>query len=237
MPLSAPDASLPSSPAPISVLAVDDNVVVRAGLVSLLETSEDIRVVGEASNGIQALNETRRHRPDVVLLDVRMPVKDGVSTVEELSAMTKVIMLTHTEDADVIRTALRRGASGYLVHGHFSVEELNRALRDVTSGDGTPLSPVAATVALKEMRSTPLLQPPTPADPTALGLTQREGDILSAAARGLPNKAIASELFLTEKTVKNHVNRIFRKLGVTSRTEAIARWNGVAPADMSNLGR
>ncbi|GAA3754712.1 DNA-binding NarL/FixJ family response regulator [Spinactinospora alkalitolerans] len=212
-------------PSPITVLAVDDNIVVRAGLVTLLETSDDLKVVGEAGDGAQALDEARRLRPDVVLLDVRMPVQDGISTVEELSGLTKVIMLTHTEDAEIIRTALRRGASGYLVHGHFTVDELSRSLHEVVHGNGTPLSPVAATVVLQAMRSTPKRQEHT-ADLTELGLSEREGEVLSAAARGLPNSAIAAELYLTEKTVKNHINRIFRKLGVSTRSAAIARWNG-----------
>ncbi|WP_017594059.1 response regulator [Nocardiopsis potens] len=225
MTLDSPDRA---SASPITVLAVDDNVIVRAGLVALLEVSDDIEVVAEAGDGAQALVEAERHRPDLVLLDVRMPVRDGVSTIEELTRFSKVIMLTHTEDAEVVSTALRRGASGYLVHGNFSAEELYRALHAVAEGTGTPLSPIAATVALNAMRSAPE-KPAQAGDPAGLGLTQREGEILSAVARGLANRAIAEELFLTEKTVKNHINRIFRKLGVTSRAEAIARWNGVPP--------
>src|SRR5690606_24303598 len=143
-----------------------------------------------------------------VLLDVRMPVRDGVSTLEELTRFSKVIMLPHTEDADVVSTALRRGASGDLVHRNFSADERSRALHSVADGTGTPLSPIAATVALNAMRSAPE-KPAQAGDPAGLGLTQREGEILSAVARGLANRAIAEELFLTEKTVKNHINRIF----------------------------
>ncbi|MBB4930142.1 DNA-binding NarL/FixJ family response regulator [Lipingzhangella halophila] len=225
-----------SSASPITVLAVDDNVVVRAGLVSLLEVSDDLKVVAEAGDGLQALDETRKHRPDVVLLDVRMPVQDGISTVAELAKLTKVIMLTHTEDAEVIRTALQRGASGYLVHGHFSAEELGRALHDVMHGTGAPLSPVAASVTLQDMRSSP--DPgDTRTDRRELDLTDREEEIMAVVARGLGNRAVAAELFLTEKTVKNHINRIFRKLGVSSRAAAIARWNGVDIADIPDEGR
>ncbi|MDA2811141.1 response regulator transcription factor [Nocardiopsis sp. RSe5-2] len=222
----SPDA-LPDF-SPITVLAVDDNVIVRTGLVSLLEAIEDITVVAEATNGAEALELARLHNPTVTLLDVRMPVRDGISTVEELSGLSKVIMLTHTEDADIIRSALRKGASGYLVHGHFSGEELERALSEVARGSGTPLSPIAATAALQSVRTTPEQAPPdNPAD--GLGLTEREAEVLEAITRGLSNKAISKELFLTEKTVKNHINRIFRKLDVTTRAEAIARWNGVGP--------
>lgn len=217
-----------SSPGAISVLAVDDNVIVRTGLVSLLEAANGITVVAEASNGAEALERAREHNPDIVLLDVRMPVRDGVSTIDELAEIAKVIMLTHTEDADIIRTALRKGAAGYLVHGHFSAEELERALTEVAHGTGTPLSPVAATAALQAVRSA---QEDSPAQVSHsdLGLTEREAEVLEAISRGLNNRVISQELFLTEKTVKNHINRIFRKLGVTTRAEAIARWNGVGP--------
>ncbi|MGV2385435.1 MAG UNVERIFIED_CONTAM: response regulator transcription factor, partial [Thermobifida fusca] len=133
---------------PITVLTVDDNIVVRAGLVALLEASDDIQVVGEASDGAEAVTKAQELRPDVVLLDVRMPVRDGVSVVEELAEFTKVVMLTHTEDPQVIQTSLRRGASGYLVHGNFTLDELNRALREVVHGTGSRLSPVAATASV-----------------------------------------------------------------------------------------
>lgn len=209
---------------PITVLAVDDNIVVRAGLVSLLEASDDIQVIGEAGDGVQAIERARSLRPDVVLLDVRMPVRDGVSSVEELAEFTKVVMLTHTEDPDVIETALRRGASGYLVHGHFTLDELGRALREVVHGTGSPLSPVAATALLESMRASPVS--PASTSPESLGLTDRETEVLSAVARGLSNSEIAKKLFLSEKTVKNHINRIFRKLNVSTRAAAIARWNG-----------
>ncbi|GAA3966164.1 response regulator transcription factor [Thermobifida alba] len=211
---------------PITVLAVDDNIVVRAGLVALLETADDIRVVGEAGDGAEAVVKARELRPDVVLLDVRMPVRDGVSVVEELAEFTRVVMLTHTEDPEVVQTALRRGASGYLVHGHFTLDELDRALREVVRGTGSPLSPVAAAALVSSLRSAP--RTPAPVDPAALGLTDREAEVLAAMARGLSNAEIAAELFLSEKTVKNHINRIFRKLGVATRAAAIARWNGHA---------
>jgi DNA-binding NarL/FixJ family response regulator len=211
---------------PITVLAVDDNIVVRAGLVALLETADDIRVVGEAGDGAEAVVKARELRPDVVLLDVRMPVRDGVSVVEELAEFTRVVMLTHTEDPEVVQTALRRGASGYLVHGHFTLDELDRALREVVRGTGSPLSPVAAAALVSSLRSAP--RTPAPVDPAALELTDREAEVLAAMARGLSNAEIAAELFLSEKTVKNHINRIFRKLGVATRAAAIARWNGHA---------
>ncbi|GAB3210195.1 response regulator [Marinactinospora thermotolerans] len=213
------------SPPPITVLAVDDNIVVRAGLISLLETADDLVVVGEAGDGAEAIQRARELRPDVALLDVRMPVRDGVDTVEELSELCRVIMLTHTEDPATIHTALQRGARGYLVHGHFTLPELSRALREVVRGTGSPLSPVAATAVLDAMRAAPESRSERPSAQD-LGLTEREAQILACAARGLSNSAIAHELFLSEKTVKNHINRIFRKLRVGTRAAAIARWNG-----------
>ncbi|MDA2807271.1 response regulator [Nocardiopsis suaedae] len=212
----------------LRILAVDDNIVVRTGLVALLEAADGIEVVGEAGNGAEALTMTRAMRPDVVLLDVRMPVRDGVSVVEELSGLTKVIMLTHTEDPEIIQTALRRGAKGYLVHGNFGLEELARALNDVAGGVRTPLSSVAATAVVASM-----LEGPVPTAPQEAGvdlaqrysLSERELEILQTMARGYTNAEIASELYVAEKTVKNHLNRIFHKLGVSTRTAAIALWH------------
>ncbi|MDA8372079.1 MAG: response regulator transcription factor [Nocardiopsaceae bacterium] len=209
-------------PSPIRILVVDDNIIVRAGLISLLEATDELAVVGEAGNGAEALESTRELRPDVVLLDVRMPILDGVSVLDELTHFAKVVMLTHTEDPEVVHTSLRRGAAGYLVHGHFTLPELTRALQEVVTGSGSPLSAVAASAVLDSVRSAP-----APADSREeLGLSQREAEVLAAAARGLTNDEIATELFLSEKTVKNHINRIFRKLHVSTRAAAIARWNG-----------
>ncbi|RNL83490.1 response regulator transcription factor [Halostreptopolyspora alba] len=212
---------------PIRVLAADDNVVVRAGLVALLDAADNVSVVAEAGNGAEAIELAREHSPDVVLLDIRMPIMDGVNAVGELVTLSKVVMLTHTEDPDVINTALQRGASGYLVHGHFTLAELSRALEEVVGGSGTPLSPVAASAVLESMRSAPQ-SATTPAHSDDLGLSERESDVMEAVAQGLSNDEIASTLFLSEKTVKNYLNRIFRKLQVSHRAAAIARWNGHA---------
>nr|WP_184079821.1 response regulator transcription factor [Nocardiopsis mwathae] len=210
----------------ITVLAVDDNIVVRTGLVALLEATDNIVVVGEAGDGAEALRLTNSLRPDVVLLDVRMPVRDGISVVEEISALTQVIMLTHTEDPEIVHAALRKGASGYMVHGNFGLEELRRALSDAVQGRGTPLSPLAASAVVNSLRDFPeSAAAPTDSPAERLGLSTREAEILQTMARGLTNAQIAAELFLAEKTVKNHLNRIFHKLGVSTRTAAIARWN------------
>lgn len=215
----------------IRALVVDDNVVVRAGLVALLEAGGAVTVVGEAGNGQEALEEAQRHTPDVILLDVRMPVVDGVTAIDRLVPIAPVLMLTHTEDPETVRTALRRGASGYLVHGAFGSAELDRAVSSVVEGRDNPLSPVAVSALVDAVREPEAEHPPVPPErpPGYLGLTQREAEIVDLIAQGLTNPAVAERLFLTEKTVKNHVNRIFTKLQVTSRAAAIARWNGTAP--------
>ncbi|ASU85025.1 DNA-binding response regulator [Nocardiopsis gilva YIM 90087] len=217
---------------PHRALVVDDNLVVRAGLVALLEATGEITVIGEAGDGQEAIDQAQRLRPDVILLDVRMPLVDGITAVEQLVPIAPVLMLTHTEDPEIIRTSLQRGASGYLVHGAFSIEELNKAVANVVAGDGNPLSPVAVRALVDAVREPEVKAAPPPPNhpPGYLGLTQREMEILNLIAKGLTNRQIAEQLFLTEKTVKNHVNRIFTKLQVSSRAAAIARWNGTDEA-------
>lgn len=201
------------------VLVVDDNPVVRLGLSTMLE---DVRVVDEvleASNGVEALAVIGREDVDVVFLDVRMPVLDGLGVLERLDGSVPVVMLTHSEEPDVIAEALRRGARGYLVHGAFGEGELVSALTTCVSG-GMVLSPAAVEVAVRGGSGAPA---PSRND---LGLTDRECELLDALAEGLSNAAIAQRLFVTEKTVKNHLNRIYPKLGVSTRSEAIVKWLG-----------
>lgn len=213
----------------VRVMIVDDNPVVRSGLVSLLEASGCGEVVAEAADGEQALTQATRAQPDLVLLDVRMPGIDGVEAAGLLSATSRVLMLTYTDDPETVRSAIRNGACGYLVHGTFSPEELGRAVRDAIAGTN-PLSSSAAGALFDAVRSDP--QPPAePAAPdpvgarVALGLSAREAEILDEIAQGKSNADIAGSLFLSEKTVKNHLNRIYTKLGVDSRAAALARWH------------
>ncbi|PRX95500.1 response regulator [Allonocardiopsis opalescens] len=226
-------------PDPIRVLAVDDNPVVRAGLVALLEINDDISVIAEAGNGQEALELAERLRPDVTLLDVRMPLVDGVTALERLTQFTTVIMLTHTEDPQVIQTALRRGAKGYLVHGAFTAAELSNAVHGVVDGNANPLSPIAVQALLSAVQAGPAEPPPSPATAgnhgVMLGLSRRETEVMGLIAQGLSNAAIAHELYLSEKTVKNHVNRIYAKLQVESRAAAVAHWH--RSADRSDARR
>jgi DNA-binding NarL/FixJ family response regulator len=208
--------------APVTVLVVDDNAVVRSGLCGLLNVSDDIHVVGEAWDGERAVELTRALLPDVVLLDVRMPRRDGVSAAREISALSRVLMMTFTEDHQVIRDAFDAGACGYLVHGGFDAADLVAGILAVARGSG-----IFSLEALRALRSTPVARDVVsaqPAPPPDLGLSQRQTEIMELIAAGLSNGEIAERCFLSEKTVKNHINRIFAGLGVRTRSEAIALW-------------
>jgi DNA-binding NarL/FixJ family response regulator len=211
-------------------VVADDNPVVRSGLVSLLEATGVATVVAEAGDGRRAIELAERHRPDLVLLDVRMPLLDGVSALQTLSGITRVLMLTYTDEPDVIRAAVRGGASGYLVHGTFDVDDLAAAVRQAAAGTGNPLSPVAITALMNAVKE-PAPDRPRNTDRDRYGLSAREAEVMDLIAQGRANREIAGELFLTEKTVKNHVNRIFAKLAVENRAAAIARWLGTAVGD------
>jgi DNA-binding NarL/FixJ family response regulator len=206
-----------------SVLIVDDNPVVRDALRGVLDLSDDVRVVGEAGNGRDALALALRHRPDVTLLDHRMPIADGLSIVDELARHTAVLALTSDASPGVIASMLRGGARGYLVHGHFDPPDLLRAVLAVAGGQGW-LSPVAASVAVSVARSALREQGIRHAAQDSFGLTDRERDVLDLLCDGLSNATIAQRLRLTEKTVKNHLYNAFAKLQVGSRTEAMLRW-------------
>ncbi|GAA0273569.1 response regulator transcription factor [Actinomadura nitritigenes] len=221
------------------VLVADDNVVVRSGLVSLLE-AHGIEVAGEAGDGRRAVELTARLRPDLVLLDVRMPLMDGVAAVAEISPLARVLMLTYTDDPGTVRAALGKGATGYLVHGAFTADELIAAVHGAVGG-AHPLSPAAVSALVGAVRETSETAASAPAEPRTppdaphggFGLSAREAEVMRLIVQGASNGEIAARLFLAEKTVKNHVNRIYAKLGVTSRGAAIARWIGTA----GDLGR
>ncbi|MFB4300710.1 response regulator [Actinomadura sp. NTSP31] len=213
------------------VLVADDNVVVRSGLVSLLE-AHGIEVVGEAGDGRRAVELTARLRPDLVLLDVRMPLMDGVAAAAEISPLAPVLMLTYTDDPGTVRAALGKGATGYLVHGAFTADELIAAVHNAAGG-AHPLSPAAVSALVGAVReasepAAPGSRTPPDAPHGGFGLSAREAEVMRLIVRGASNGEIAGRLFLAEKTVKNHVNRIYAKLGVTSRGAAIARWIGTS---------
>jgi DNA-binding NarL/FixJ family response regulator len=210
------------------VLVVDDNAVIRLGLVSLLGALGSVAEVFEAANGEEAVRVAERERPDLVLLDVRMPVCDGLTALPRLTPVAPVVMLTYSDEADIVSSALEAGARGYLVHGHITEEHLAAALRACADG-GTVLGPGVVEILLDHGAA----PAPAPGEPAVLGppdklarLTAREVEIMQSIATGRSNADIAATLFLSEKTVKNHINRIYDKLGYRTRAEAIADWLG-----------
>lgn len=209
---------------PVRVAIVDDNEVIRSGLRSLLETSPAIEVVGEAGDGDAAVELVRRERPDVLLLDVRMPRRDGVAVATAVRGTTKVLMLTYSDAPEIVRAALGAGAVGYLVHGTFGADQVVASVLSVAQG-----SSVFSQVATDVLRGA-LDQPERPTTRPHAGLSPREVEVMELIATGLSNAEVSRRCFLSEKTVKNHVNHIFAKLGVRTRAEAVATWLGAAEA-------
>ncbi|MBP0458255.1 response regulator transcription factor [Streptomyces montanisoli] len=227
----------------LRVVVADDNLVVRAGLTALLSDRDGIEVVAGAADGREAYEATVRTRPDVVLLDVRMPRYDGIAALPYLVRLAPVLMTTYSAEPATVQEALRLGAGGYLVHGEFTADQLVAAVRGVR--EGRPhLTPSASSAVLQALRggaapapdSRPNSAPNPPPFPVSLqeqanvghssGLSGREVEIMDLIGSGMTNQQIAAACFISQKTVKNHINRIFAKLGAGSRGEAIARWHG-----------
>ena len=198
----------------IRLLIADDHAVVRTGLERLVTTFEDVELVGAAANGQEAVERCLESEPDVVLMDLEMPVLDGIAATRAIAATqpdVAVVVLTSFSDRDQILRALDAGAVGYLLKDA-EPEEIAKALRAAARGEA-PLDPRAGRALLSARSSA------TPLD----GLSEREQDVLRLVARGLPNKLIARELSISEKTVKAHLTQVFRVIGVTDRTQA-ALW-------------
>lgn len=206
----------------LRVLLVDDQAVVRAGLRTLCEHDGDIAVVAEAADGAAGLALAREHRPDVVLMDVRMPVLDGVAATRhvvsdpDLVGRVRVLVLTTYELDEYVYDALRAGASGFLAKD-ISPEALREAIRTVAAGQAL-LSPGATRSLIEAFISRPAYRP----DPSRLGvLTEREREVLALVGQGLSNTDIGSRLFLSPATVKTHVNRAMSKLHARDRAQLV----------------
>jgi DNA-binding NarL/FixJ family response regulator len=207
-----------SPTAPVTVLVADDNTVVRAVLRDMLHPGTGVRLAGEAADGQQALDAARRLKPDVTLLDHRMPLRDGLSVVVAISEFSKVLMLTRISDDALVLEAVRAGALGFLVHGQFSPAELVQAIHAVAGGEAH-LSPSAARALMTAVRE-------RPAGPVAdpHGLSPRERQIMDLMVAGEPNSGISARLGIAEKTVRNQVSQIYRKLNVRNRAQAVVFW-------------
>lgn len=201
---------------PLRVLVVDDQPLVRQGLASLLALEDDVEVVGQAGNGLEALHLAEELKPDVVLMDVRMPVMGGVQATEEFRRRggPPVVLLTTFEEVEDMTGGLNAGAAGYLFKSA-EIEEILDALWRVHRGEGA-IHPRVAQALARQLRV------PAPVA-AAAPLTEREQEVLRGLAAGHPNKRIGSHMGISEGTVKVHVSNILAKLGAGNRTEAVLR--------------
>ena len=203
----------------LRVLLADDQALMRGGFRMILETEEDIRVVGEAVDGREAVKESVRLRPDVVVMDVRMPEMDGIEATRRLvetDLPVRVLILTMFDLDEYVFEALRAGASGFLLKDR-PPEELVAAVRVVGAGDSL-LAPSVTRRLIEEFSRRPR---PRPSPPGLDELTDRERQVLVLIGRGLANAEIASQLFLAETTVKTHVGRVLQKLRLRDRVQAV----------------
>jgi DNA-binding NarL/FixJ family response regulator len=204
----------------IRVMIVDDDELMRTGLRAVLSSDDRIEVIEEAGDGEQAVRRAKRSLPEIVLMDVRMPGRDGIAATADLLGAApdaKVVILTTFEEDEYIHGALRAGASGFLLK-RTSPEELTAAIHRVAAGEAL-LSPSVTRRVIDQMVSRPL--PRAGQDPRLAELTPREREVLTLIAQGLSNREIAAQLVVEETTVKTHVKRVLSKLGVRDRVHAV----------------
>ena len=208
-----------------TVLIVDDQAMLRAGFAAILQAQDGIEVIGQASDGAEGVDEARRLRPEVVLMDVRMPNLDGIEATRRILAAAErdgrtapaVLVLTTFDADEYVHEALQAGASGFLLKDALP-EELVQAVRVVAAGDALLAPRITRRLLERFAESRPRTNN---AELRLKGLTEREHEILVLVGRGLSNREIATDLFLAEQTVKTHVSRIFAKLGLRDRVQAV----------------
>jgi len=219
----------------IRVLVADDQSMVRAGFRMLLAHQEDIDVVAEASNGLEAVEKADRFRPDVILMDIRMPELDGLEATRRILATdngARILVLTTFDLDEYVYEALRAGASGFVLKDD-PPEQLLAAIHVVAGGDAL-LSPAVTKRVIKQFTRTPRPSPPKQLE----DLSEREHDVFRLIARGLSNAEIGEELYISETTVKTHITHILQKLGLRDRVQAIvlAYQAGLVEADGGPTG-
>ena len=212
-----------SGPAPaVQIIVADDQQVVRAGFAALLGTQPDFTVVGTACDGTEAVRLCRELRPDVVLMDVRMPGMDGIEATRKLANLAhdgpRILILTTFDLDEYVYDALRAGASGFLLKD-VTAERLFDAVRVVAAGDALLAPAITRRLISEFARLQP--QPAIPSRETLAALTPRERQVLRLVAAGRSNQEIAAQLIVTEETVKTHVSRVLSKLGLRDRTQAV----------------
>lgn len=204
----------------IRVLVADDQALVRGGFRMILEAENDIEVVAEAEDGAQAVSRTRELRPDVVLMDVRMPILDGIAATRQIveeDTPTRVLVLTTFDRDEIVYDAMKAGASGFLLKS-VPPAKLADAIRTVADGDAL-LAPTVTRRLVEQFVGRPSPGNATP--PEVAQLTEREREVLQLIARGRSNAEIAAGLVVSEATVKTHVNRVFSKLSLRDRVQAV----------------
>jgi len=217
----------------ISVLIADDQALVRTGFRKIIESEADLEVVGEAGDGVEAVQASQRLHPNVVLMDIRMPRLDGIAATQQVAPPAKVLILTTFDLDEYVYTALRAGASGFLLKDA-PADQLLTGIRVVAAGDSL-LAPSITRRLIEDFAH----RPPISTHPTQLtALSPRELDVLRLLARGLSNTEIADELYVGDATVKTHVSRVLQKLGLRDRVQAVvlAYESGLLRPGQADLG-